>query len=107
VLIMPYERAIAGSSGGNSADICSPMKMFDYLACGRVILSSDLAVIHEVLNPQNAVFCQPGDAASWVEALRDISTHPEKRAELSAHALEDSANYSWVNRARKALEGFQ
>jgi len=28
VLLMPYERSVAGSSGGNSADICSPMKMF-------------------------------------------------------------------------------
>ena len=32
VLLMPYEQEIAGSSGGNSAAICSPMKMFDYLA---------------------------------------------------------------------------
>ena len=31
---MPYGRSIAGSSGGNSADIGSPMKLFDYLAAG-------------------------------------------------------------------------
>jgi len=106
VMLMPYERSIAGSSGGNSADICSPMKMFDYLACGRVILSSDLAVIHEVLNTQNAIFCQPGNASGWVEALREIASQPEKQAELSAQARLDAANYSWTNRARKALEGF-
>jgi glycosyltransferase involved in cell wall biosynthesis len=41
VLLMPYGLQISGSSGGNSADICSPMKMFDYLATGRPILSSD------------------------------------------------------------------
>ena len=107
VLLMPYERAIAGSSGGNSADICSPMKMFDYLACGRVILSSDLAVIHEVLNPGNAVFCEPGDTAGWVAALREITAHPEKQAQLGAQAQQDAARYTWINRARSALEGLQ
>ncbi|RPJ40926.1 MAG: glycosyltransferase, partial [Chloroflexi bacterium] len=56
VLLMPYAQKIAGSSGGNSADICSPMKMFDYLTAGRAILSSDLPVVHEVLNETNAVF---------------------------------------------------
>ncbi|MDD5370224.1 MAG: glycosyltransferase, partial [Anaerolineaceae bacterium] len=45
ILLMPYEQIITGSSGGNSVDICSPMKMFDYLAAGRAIISSDLPVI--------------------------------------------------------------
>ena len=43
ILLMPYGRMIAGSSGGNTADICSPMKLFEYMAAGRAILSSDLA----------------------------------------------------------------
>jgi glycosyltransferase involved in cell wall biosynthesis len=48
-LLMPYERVITTSSGGNTADICSPMKMFEYMAAGRAILSSDLPVLREVL----------------------------------------------------------
>jgi glycosyltransferase involved in cell wall biosynthesis len=106
VLLMPYERSIAGSSGGNSADICSPMKMFDYLAAGRVILSSDLPVIHEVLNPNNAIFCQPGDVTDWGQALRDLIDHPEKRAHLSEQARQDARLYSWKDRAQRALSGF-
>jgi glycosyltransferase involved in cell wall biosynthesis len=106
VLLMPYERAIAGSSGGNSAYICSPMKMFDYLATGRVIMSSDLPVIHEVLNPDNAVFCQPGEVANWVQALQEIMDNPEKQVKLANRTRQDAVNYTWVNRARKALEGF-
>ena len=68
-LLMPYEKAIAGSSGGNSAAICSPMKMFDYLAAGRVILTSDLPVLHEVLNEGNAVFCPAEDVDAWQAAF--------------------------------------
>ena len=61
VLLMPYERTISGSSGGNSAAYASPMKMFEYMACRRAILSSDLPVMREVLNETNAVLCPPED----------------------------------------------
>ena len=52
IFAMPFGLEISGSSGGNSVDICSPMKMFDYLASGRAIMASDLPVLHEVLNDE-------------------------------------------------------
>lgn len=106
VLLMPYERAIAGSSGGNSADICSPMKMFDYLAAGRAILTSDLPVLHEVLNPDNAVFCPPEDVSAWTQALSALAADPEQRARLAARARQDAAQYTWRARAQRTLAGF-
>jgi glycosyltransferase involved in cell wall biosynthesis len=106
VLLMPYERAIAGSSGGNSADICSPMKMFDYLACGRAILTSDLPVIHEVLNDANACFCPPEDLPAWTKALAGLLQDTPRRQALAAQAGCDSARYSWQARALRAVEGF-
>ncbi|NPV55748.1 MAG: glycosyltransferase [Anaerolineae bacterium] len=106
VLVMPYERVISGSSGGDSAAYCSPMKMFDYLASGRAILSSDLPVIHEVLNEGNAVFCPPEDAGAWVDALGSLMQHPERITRLSAQAKTDASDYTWLARAQKALAGF-
>jgi glycosyltransferase involved in cell wall biosynthesis len=106
VLLMPYERAIAGSSGGNSAEICSPMKMFDYLACGRAILTSDLPVIHEVLNGANACFCPPEDLPAWTKAAADLLQDAHRRQLLGAQARRDAAQYAWQARASRALEGF-
>jgi glycosyltransferase involved in cell wall biosynthesis len=106
VLLMPYERAIAGSSGGNSAEICSPMKMFDYLACGRAILTSDLPVIHEVLNNANACFCPPEDLPAWTKSLTDLVQDASRRQLLATQAQRDSTQYSWQARAFRALEGF-
>ncbi len=106
VLLMPYERAIAGSSGGNSAEICSPMKMFDYMATGRAILASDLPVFHEVLNEQNAVFCPPEDITAWQTALGALLGDPAKMQRLGEQARADSMRYTWKNRAEKALENF-
>lgn len=105
VLLMPYEIAISGSSGGNSAEICSPMKMFDYLAAGRVIVSSDLPVFHEVLNENNAVFCPPGDLDAWEQTLTKLFADPERREGLGSRAKADAGQYSWKTRAERALQG--
>jgi glycosyltransferase involved in cell wall biosynthesis len=106
VLLMPYGQQIAGSSGGNSADICSPMKMFDYLATGRAILSSDLPVIHEVLNETNAIFAPPDDLSGWTEALAGLLKDPGLRRRLGDQARQDGASYSWQARAEVALKNF-
>jgi glycosyltransferase involved in cell wall biosynthesis len=106
ILLMPYERSIAGSSGGNSADICSPMKMFDYLAAGRVILSSDLPVFHEILNETNAVFAPPQALEAWSQALQALIDDEPLRLRLSAQARQDARKYTWQERASRAIQNF-
>lgn len=106
VLIMPYENTITGSGGGNSAAYCSPMKMFEYMACGRAIVSSDLPVIGEILNKENAVLCHPEDTDAWSQALVSLLADPGKREALSHQALADVQQYTWLARAQQALEGF-
>lgn len=106
VLLMPYENVIEGSSGGNTVDICSPMKMFDYLATGRPIITSDLPVIHEVLNPNNAVFCRPNDVVDWENAIKKLQNDEKQRITLAQHALVDVKQYTWENRSQKALDDF-
>ncbi len=108
VLLMPYEQVITGSSGGNTAEVCSPMKMFEYMAAGRAILSSDLPVLHEVLNSDNAILCPPPplDFAAWESALSRLSADPALRLRLSAQARMDVAQYAWIERARHTLDGF-
>jgi glycosyltransferase involved in cell wall biosynthesis len=83
VLLMPYQLSVATSGGGNTAEVCSPMKMFEYMAAGRAILSSNLPVLREVLDDSMAVFC-PQDAPEWdpLESLPD----EERRKVLGRHA---------------------
>jgi glycosyltransferase involved in cell wall biosynthesis len=106
ILLMPYETSIAGSSGGNSADICSPMKMFEYMACGRAILSSDLPVLHEVLNNENAVFCPPEDLDGWKTAIEMLLGNPERMKQLGNNARADAEKYTWKMRTERVLAGF-
>jgi glycosyltransferase involved in cell wall biosynthesis len=106
VLLMPYERMIAGSSGGNSAAYASPMKMFEYMACRRPVLSSDLAVIREVLSDANAVLLPPEDAGAWVDSLSRLLADAVLRKDLAERAWQDVQPYTWLGRARRALVDF-
>lgn len=106
ILLMPYDRQIAGSGGGNTADICSPMKMFEYLACGRAILTSDLPVLHEVLNDTNAVFCPPQDLKGWSAALSALANDPLRIEMLGKNARETARRFTWLARQEKILAGF-
>lgn len=106
ILLMPYETRIAGSGGGDSAEIASPMKMFEYLAAGRPIVSSDLPVIHEVLDKNTALFCPPEDLNAWKSALYALRDDPQARTRLGRAARDVAGRYTWRRRAEKALENF-
>lgn len=106
VLLMPYEKEISGSSGGNTAEYCSPMKMFEYLATGRPIISSDLSVLHEVLNSTNAIFCDSDDPICWKNAIIKLKNSPEVGDNLSKNSIEDAKKYTWVNRCINGLKNF-
>ena len=105
ILLMPYAKQIAGSGGGNSAEICSPMKMFEYMAAGRCIQSGDLPVIHEVLDETCAVFSEPEDPDSWEKGLQSLLSDPALREKLAAEAKHRSASYTWQKRAEIYLNG--
>ncbi len=106
VLLMPYGRMVSTSSGGNTAEICSPMKMFEYMAAGRAILSSDLAVLHEVLDDSSAIFCPLEDVQAWATALGGLLADPKKRQALGQGGRAAVEHYSWIARAKRSLKGF-
>ena len=106
ILLIPFDRVVTGSSGGNSADICSPMKLFEYMATGRAIVSSDLPVIHEILNEKNAIFCPPEDLPAWKATIGELIKNRSRIESLGAVARKDAATYSWLSRAEKALANF-
>lgn len=107
VLLMPYARSILGSSGdASSASVASPMKMFEYMAAGRAILTSDLPVIREALDDSSAAFAPPEDAPAWTAALQSLLADPARRAALASTARREVEKYTWVARAEKILDGF-
>ncbi|MCF6278312.1 MAG: glycosyltransferase, partial [Anaerolineales bacterium] len=106
ILVAPYGRKISGSSGGDSASVASPMKIFDYMAACRAIVTSDLPVIREVLDEQSAIFCPPDDVDAWHAALTRLLADDVLRENLAKRAYTRVENYTWLTRARHILDGF-
>jgi glycosyltransferase involved in cell wall biosynthesis len=107
VLLMPYGRSIEGSSGQDIAEVINPMKMFEYMASGRAIVSADLPVIREVLHERNAVFCEPGDVSEWKSAVESLLLDEKRRRTLGVQARRDVTRFTWEERARRIMNGLK
>jgi lipopolysaccharide/colanic/teichoic acid biosynthesis glycosyltransferase/glycosyltransferase involved in cell wall biosynthesis len=62
-----------------------PVKLFDYLACGRPVVgavSGDAAAVLEASGA--AVVVAPGDGAALASALMELAERPERRSQLGA-----------------------
>lgn len=104
ILLMPYSRSIMGSSGtADSASVASPMKMFEYMAAGRAIVTSDLPVFREVLSEKSALFCKPDDLEDWKSKIRELLGDESRRVSLGKQAKNDVQSYTWLARAEKIL----
>jgi glycosyltransferase involved in cell wall biosynthesis len=79
------------------------MKLFEYLACERPIISSDLPVLQEVLHTGNAILLPGDDIDAWVSALQKLEMDPRLRQRLAAQARQEAQRYTWEARARKIL----
>lgn len=110
VLLAPYQRKVSVSGGtGNTVDWMSPLKLFEYMAAGKAIISSDLPVLREVLVHQhNALLCEPDDIISWKNALVFLNKFPEVRLQLGERAKKDFLReYTWQSRAENVLRGLR
>jgi glycosyltransferase involved in cell wall biosynthesis len=104
ILLMPYAHQLAHAGTGDTAAVCSPMKMFEYLAAGRPIIASDLPVLQEVLRPEiNCLIAAYDNMACWSEQLTRLMSAADLRCQLGRQAKLDAAHYTWESRARRII----
>ena len=107
VLLMPYQTRVSiGLGEHDTAQWMSPMKMFEYLASGAPIISSDLPVLREVLaHERNALLVPPDNSAAWLAALDRLIADPQLAARLGATGHADYLErHTWDHRARRLLD---
>lgn len=84
---------------------CSPLKMFEYMASGRPIVTSDLPALREVLrHEENALYTPAGDGEAIARAVERLLSDGKLAGELARRAQDDVRAYSWDERARRILE---
>jgi len=82
----------------------SPLKLFEYMALGKPIVSADVPAIRSVLTSgESALLVPPGDVAALAAAVRQLMEQPALRAKLGGNALKLAQQYSWQARAATLL----
>lgn len=82
----------------------SPLKMFEYMAASRPIVTSDLPTIRDVLSEETAYFCEPGDAMSLVAAVRTIAKNTIEAGKKARAARMLAEHHTWEERMQRVLD---
>lgn len=107
ILMMPYQNNVSiGDNRSNTSPLMSPMKMFEYMACGVPIVASDLPSLKEVLvDRHNCLLAIPHDVDAWSRCLDCLCNDDDfaRRLGMTAHN-EYNEKYNWNVRASKIVK---
>lgn len=83
----------------------SPMKLYEYLACGRPVVAPDIGQISGTVRDEHDVLLvPPGDPEAIVQALVRLAREPDRAAEIGKRARETAVREtSWDARAGALL----
>ncbi len=83
----------------------SPLKLFEYMACGIPIVASDIPVFREILTDgRNAILFEPDNPESLANSIKRIVDTPELAAKLVSNAKKEAGSYTYERRAEKILD---
>lgn len=82
----------------------SPLKIFEYMAAGKPIVTADLPPIRDILDESRAFFCQPGDSEDLARAIEQVMKDPEEAAKRAVAAHKHVQHYTWDKRMKRILD---
>ena len=81
----------------------SPVKIFEYMACGKAVVSSKIGQIAEVIeHGVDGIVCTPGDVQAMTDSVRSLVLNKEKRLSIGTAASKKvRLSYSWQKKAEE------
>jgi len=103
VLLMPYQKKVLHrQKKHDTAAFMSPLKLFEYMASGRPIVSSRIEVIEELLqNKKNALLVEPDNVEEWSHSIKYLKMNKEFADKMGRQAKQDVKDFSWETRVMK------
>jgi glycosyltransferase involved in cell wall biosynthesis len=85
---------------------CSPLKIFEYMASGKIIVAQGYKTIKEVLKDgYNSVIIEPDSKESLVDAFNDILKNETEYDKIGNQARKDAFElYSWKVRVENIMK---
>jgi len=82
-----------------------PTKIFEYMAYGCAVVSSDLQPVRPFIQPgRNGYLARPDDPAAHAQAILELLDHPEKARAMGQLGQEwVSARYNWDEMEKRLL----
>ncbi|AKB52861.1 glycosyltransferase (group I) [Methanosarcina barkeri str. Wiesmoor] len=104
----------------NASDICtapfifarnekiglSPLKLYEYMACGKPVVASNISGVFEVLEiSEGGIPVLPENPSALAECILKLLENPDLRMKLGSKGLSYvTENYSWYSVAKKVNE---
>lgn len=107
VLLIPYTNKV--TAAGNVSNITlytSPLKLFDYMSAGKLIISSELDVLKEILtDKQHCLFVKNYlNPYSWLIKIKKIKLNIVMRQIISKNSFKKVKEFNHEKRTKKYLE---
>lgn len=108
VCLLPNQKEILPFQSGNIkvsniSSFTSPLKMFEYMAHKKAIVSSNIPVLLEVLDDKCSILVSPDDPNEWALALNKLRNEQVRNTLAEAAYLRFCNAYTWSERARNIL----
>jgi len=84
----------------------SPIKIFEYMACGKPVVASDLEIIRDIINEnQCGLLAKPGNAEDFASKIRTLLEDEALREEFSENGRKAVIEkYTWERVAEEILK---
>ncbi len=110
IVLMPSNRNKLKSIGGigNISKYTSPLKLFDYLASGKLIISSKLKVFEEIIkNKENCIMIKKLDTVLWLRTIKKLKDRVNEINKIKKNAFLLSKKFTYKKRAEKILKNLE
>ena len=102
ILTIPYTKRVTSAGGVDDiSKYTSPLKLFDYLAVGKIIIASDLKVLREVISSKNAYFIKNYENIfEWRRCIIEAKNNRKKLFIIGKNNLRLSKKYDHFKRVK-------
>ncbi|MBD1847242.1 glycosyltransferase family 4 protein [Cyanobacteria bacterium FACHB-63] len=80
------------------------LPLIEALACGAIVVASDLPVLREVAGDA-ALYCPVGEISTWVKTVQTVLNNPDEAPDRSLRLVQAS-QYSWQTHAETIMQAY-